>query len=173
MKKFTNVNPVDVQKDPRVCSKYIVYTSDDGDHNYLYTLVDDSHLVFVTASIYCSRKTGEKVKKLVGGTKLEVPKNALSWFVDAIENKFGKTEAEGGLPKGSFGCEEIIQGEKVIVSRMFGVPGYSFRNHSRYCYLFEDSTDPQDLPLSDELLFEKGFFKELKELANKIERGDI
>lgn len=173
MKKFINIDPVEVQKDPRVCSKYIVYTSDEGDNDYLYTLVDDSHLVFVTASIYYSRKTGEKVKKLLGGTDLEIPKSALPWFVDAVENKFGKTEAEGGLPKGSFGCEKLIQGEKLIISRMFGVPGYSFRNHSRHSYFFEDSTDPQDLPLSDELLFEKGFFKELKKLANKIDMGEI
>lgn len=50
---------------------------------------------------------------------------------------------------------------------------YSFRNHSRHSHLFEDSTDPQNLPLSDELLFDKGLFAELKLLASKIERGEL
>jgi len=45
---------------------------------------------------------------------------------------------------------------------MFGTPGYSFRNHACHSYLFDGSTDPQGLPLSDELLFKKGLFEEFK-----------
>ncbi|MCE3253123.1 MAG: hypothetical protein K0Q67_2143, partial [Cellvibrio sp.] len=87
--------------------------------------------------------------------------------------KFLKTEAEGGLPKGEFGYEEEISGERLVISRMFGTPGYSFRNHSRDSYVFKTQKRPQEAVLTDEMLFEKGLFDEFKKLAAKIDQGLI
>lgn len=175
MKSLSNINPLDVQNDPRVVSVFEDSRDDKSENDYLIILLDESHLIFATKVLYVYRNDSgvEITKKWVGGTKLEVPKEALPLFVKMIEEKFFKTEAEGGLSKGKFGCEKEIAGEKIVVSRMFGTPGYSFRNHSRHSYLFEDSTDPQDLPLSDEILFEKGLFEDFKEIASKIENGDL
>lgn len=175
MKKFSNVNPANIQDDPRIIFVFEYFNVDKSDSDYLYVLSDEDYLLFAKKILYVYRYDDgtEKTRKWVGGTKLEIPKAALPWFVKVIEEKFFRTEDQGGLPKGKFGCEEVISGEKLIVSRMFGEPGYSFRNHSRHSYLFEDSTDPQDLPLSDELLFKKGLFEELKKIAIKIENGDL
>lgn len=175
MKKFENINPIDVLADARVVLVFSDFMPHKNENDYLLILSDSDYLIFATRSLYIFKEDDgrEKVREWIGGTKLEVPKAALPWFIDAIENKFLKTPAEGAIPKGKYGCEEEIRGERLIISRMFGTPGYSFRNHSRHSYLFEDSTYPQDMPLSDELLFEKGLFEELKKLSIKIENGDI
>ncbi len=169
MKKFLNIDPLTVNADHRIFFRFNIFTSDKNDHDYIYLLMDHDYLIFVAQSVYID----ENSKELVGGTLLEIPKEGLSWFIKVIEEKFFKTEDQGGLPKGKYGFEGVIREEKLVVSRMFGEPGYSFRNHSRHSHLFEDSTDPQDLPLSDELLFKKGLFTELKKIAIKIENGDL
>lgn len=171
MTKFPNTDPVNLLSDPRVVFQYAEFRQHLGDNDYRFWLKDGNYLIWAKRGLYAPLDGAPSY--WVGGTQLEIPQEGLSWFVRVIEEKFLKTEAEGGLPKGRFGYEEEICGEKLVVSRMFGTPGYSFRNHSRHSHLWDDSTDPQDAMFTDELLFEKGLFDEFKKLAEKIEQGII
>lgn len=171
MKQFTNTDPVNLLNDPRIIYQYAEFQSHLNDNDYSFWLKDDEYLLWAKRGLYAP--LDDSASYWVGGTQLEIPKEGLSWFVNVIENKFLKTEAEGGLAKGQYGYEEVINGEKLIVSRMFGTPGYSFRNHSRDSYIFKTQKRPQDAMFTDEMLFEKGLFDEFKKLAAKIEQGII
>lgn len=171
MKKFPNTDPVDLLNDPRIVFQYTEFKPHKNDNNYCFWLKDGDYLIWAKKGLYAPLNGSPSY--WVGGTQLEIPKEGLPWFIRVIEEKFFKTEAEGGLPKGQFGYEEEICGERLVVSRMFGTPGYSFRNHSRDSYLFKTQKRPQEAMLTDELLFEKGVFDEFKKLAEKIERGKI
>ncbi len=175
MKKFPNTDPVNLLNDARIVFQSTTFIPRKNDNDYLFWLKDGEYLIWAARSVfvYIDDNNVEVERRVVGGTRLEIPKGGLSWFVNVIEDKFLKTEAEGGLAKSQYGYEEVINGEKLIVSRMFGTPGYSFRNHSRHSHLWDDSTDPQDAMFTDEMLFEKGMFDEFKKLAEKIEQGQI
>lgn len=171
MKQFPNTDPKNLLNDPRIVYQYAEFQSHLNEYDYCFWLKEGEYLLWAKKGLYAPLDGGASY--WVGGTELEIPKEGLAWFVNVIEEKFFKTEAEGGLPKGQFGYEEIINGEKLIVSRMFGTSGYRFRNHSRYSHLWDDSTDPQEAMFTDEMLFEKGMFDEFKKLAEKIEKGII
>jgi hypothetical protein len=171
MQKFPNTDPVNLLNDSRVIMQYAEFRQHLNDNNYYFWLKEGNYLIWARRGPYAPLDGGSSY--WVGGTQLEIPIEGLSWFIRIIEEKFFKTEAEGGLPKGEFGYEEEIRGEKLVVSRMFGTPAYSFRNHSRYSHLWDDSTDPQEAIFTDEMLFEKGLFDEFKKLAAKIDQGLI
>ena len=175
MKKFANTNPEKLLNDPRIVFQREIFVQHKNDSDYLFWLKDEEYLIWAARSIYVyvNDNNVEVERRVIGGTRLEIPKEGLSWFVRMIEEKFLKSAAEGGLPKGQYGCEEVINGERLIISRMFGTPGYSFRNHSRYSHLWDDSTDPQDAMFTDEMLFEQGMFEDFKKLAEKIDQGKL
>lgn len=175
MKKFSNTDPVDLLNDPRIVFQGTTFVQHKNDNDYLFWLKDSEYLIWAAKSnfVYIDDNGVEVERRVVGGTRLEIPKEGLSWFIWVIEEKFFKTEAEGGLAKGQFGYEEEIKGERLIVSRMFGTPGYSFRNHSRDSYVFKTQSRPQEAIFTDEMLFEQGMFDEFKKLAEKIEKGII
>ena len=50
-------------------------------------------------------------------------------MLNAKENKFGKQEKDGGLPKGQTGLIEVVKGECLGFS--VGMPGYYLLNFSR------------------------------------------
>jgi hypothetical protein len=171
MKKFTNTDPVNLLNDPRIVYQYAEFQSHLNENDYSFWLKDGEYLLWAKRGLGVSFDGSPR--EWVGGTELEIPKKGLSWFVNVIEDKFLKTEEQGGLAKGQYGFEEVIDGERLIVSRMFGTSGYRFRNHSRYSHLWDDSTDPQNAMFTDEMLFEKGLFDDFKKLAEKIEQGII
>jgi len=104
---------------------------------------------------------------------MEFPRNALPWFIDVLENKFFKLSRDGGLPKSQFAYEEDIDSEHLVVARMMGTPGYSFRNDSRQNYTYKTKNSPQAMDLSDDLLFEQGLFDKLKGISSKIKSGKV
>lgn len=171
MTKFHNTDPVNLLNDLRIVFKYAEFKSHLNDNDYWFWLKDGNYLIWAKSGLYAPLNGSPNY--WVGGTQLEIPEEGLSWFIQVIEGKFLKTEAEGGLPKGEFGYEEEISGERLVISRMFGTPGYSFRNHSRDSYVFKTQKRPQEAMLTDEMLFEKGLFDEFKKLAAKIEQGLI
>lgn len=170
-KIFANTDPVNLLNDSRIIFQYAEFQDHLNENDYSFWLKDGEYLMWAKTGLYAP--LDGSASYWVGGTELEIPKEGLSWFVRMIEEKFLKTAAESGLPKGEYGCEEVIEGERLIVSRMFGTPGYSFRNHSRHDYLWDDSTDPQEAMFTDEILFEKGLFDDFKNLAEKIEQGEL
>jgi hypothetical protein len=171
MKQFSNTDPMNLLNDPRIVYQYAEFQIHQNENDYYFWLNEDEHLIWAVTGLGSSFEG--RPRKWVGGSQLEIPKEGLSWFVRMIEEKFLKTAAEGGLPKGEYGCEEVIEGERLIVSRMFGTPGYSFRNHSRNSYVFKTQKRPQEAMFTDEMLFEKGLFDDFKKLSEKIDQGRL
>lgn len=171
MKKLNNTDPNGLDADPRVILKFISKNKEIMCDTLYYFLSDNGHLIFAISSMYPS--IDGLPAELVGGTLLEIPIKGLPWFINVLENKFFKTEAEGGLENGKFVYEEAVMGERLCVSRMFGIPGYAFRNYSRQDYLVDFTEDPQSIELSDELLFDEGLFDQLKIMARKIDSGEM
>jgi hypothetical protein len=171
MEIFLDTDPVNLLDDPRIVYKYAEFQAHLKDNDYSFWLKDGEHLLWAKTGLYAP--LDGSASYWVGGTELEIPKEGLSWFVRMIEEKFLKTAAEGGLPKGQYGCEEVINSERLIVSRMFGTPGYSFRNHFRNSYVFKTQKRPQEAMFTDEMLFEKGLFDDFKKLSEKIDQGRL
>lgn len=171
MKKFENIDPNKIDTDPRVILKFTEYVDAIERDSFYYLLQDDGYLIWAGRDLFPSINGAPS--KWSGGTDLEFPASGLAWFINVLEEKFFKTEAEGGLEKGKFAYEEEIMGERLCVSRMFGTSGYAFRNYSRRDYVTTLYESPQQASFSDELLFEKGLFDQLKVIAAKIENGEL
>lgn len=168
MKKFIRLDPNEIDDDPGVALKFEEYLKEIGRSWFLYLIRDGNYFIWATKSLYTP--TDGSLPKWVGGNKLEFPVSGLQWFIDTLEQKFFKTEAEGGLSKGQFAFDEIVDGEHLCVSRMFGEPGYGFRNYSRQDHVIKSYESPQQADLSDELLFEKGLFEKFKEVAQQLKQ---
>lgn len=168
MRQFTATDPNLLEIDERIILTYI-----DSDFNkehpaYCYLLLDDNYLLWARNGYAPPFK--EFPSERVGGTYIEFPKAGLPWFINTINQKFLKTEAEGGLQKGAFTDSEVINGEKLAIKRKFGVPGYGLMNFSRKGHgLLANSL--QEASFTDIMLFDNGLFEQLSDIAHKIEQG--
>lgn len=171
MRQFSDTDAATIDRDPRIILRFEEFAEELARSRFHYLLKDDGHLIWAGKTLQPS--INGSPEKWLAGTDLEFPINGLPWFIETLEQQFFKTEAEGGLPKGKFAYEEIIDDEKLCVSRMFGEPGYGFRNYSRQDHVIKSYESPQQADFSDELLFKKGLFDEFKKIASKIEAGDL
>jgi hypothetical protein len=167
MKQFKNINPSELDNDSRCIFRFVEYVESIARERFFYLLLDGDLLIWARKGI---RQIDNQIS-ISGYTEIEFPKTGLSWFIDTIENKFLKTESEGGLKREKFSYEEEVEGERLCISRMFGTSGYAFRNYSRKDYVTTLYDSPQQASFSDELLFEKGLFAQLKTIAEKLTRG--
>lgn len=167
MKTFEDVKPEEVLMDNRVAHTFTRQDETSINGTHFVILIDSNYLIFCRAYQPIATSVNPSRTEWMGGIILEVPLKGFKWLMDAIENKFFKTEAEGGLARGIFSAEIEIEGEKLSISRMFGIPGYSFTNHSRTAHWAARCglTRIQELELPDDLLFEQGYFNELKIIA--------
>ncbi|MGI1678133.1 MAG: hypothetical protein K6L75_05350 [Cellvibrionaceae bacterium] len=175
MKELTNLNPNTLQDDARVVFSY-AERSGKFDYEYFYFLIIDNDYAIWAYRTFRPERTiqGEQEPETwLGGTLLEFPKQALPWFIKSIEEKFFKTEAEGGLKKGEFTYSEIFNDEKMVVKRMFGLPGYALSNFARQSYAYTTLKSPQCAEFTDQMLFDNGLFDQLKQLGEKIARGQL
>lgn len=170
MKTFLDLDPNVLQNDPRIIFSFVENRPQYPDE-YYFLMKDGDFLIWASRGVLPAMNG--KPAKWSGGTILEFPKIGLSWFIDTLEQKFFKMEAEGGLPKGEFTYTEKVMDEELTVARMFGVSGYAFRNYDRQDYAYKTMKRPQQANLSDEILFEKGLFGQLKFIAEKITKGEI
>lgn len=173
MKKINDTDASTIDNDSRLILKLEEFAEELGRSRFHYLLKDENYLIWAGKSFQPS--INGSPEKWLASSDLEFPAKGLQWFINTLELKFFRTEIEGGLPKGKYTYEETVNGENLCVSRMFGEPGYGFRNYSRQSHLWEedDDNDPQQANFSDELLFTKGLFEEFKKIASKIENGDL
>lgn len=169
MKKFINTDPNTLENDSRIILRYSQLQSNQIRMNDYYLLQDGDYLMWARKGLFPA--LNGKPETWVGGTYIEFPKIGLPWFIKTIEEKFMKTEAEGGLKKDAFTYSEIIEGEKLAIKRQFGVPGYGFMNFSREEYIFQET--PQLAEFTDTMLFENGLFVQLINIADKINAGTL
>lgn len=171
MRNFTSVDPNTVQDDGRIILEFTTRTENLKKEKYYFLLLDGGYLIWAVKS-YFPALNGEPAD-WSGGTRIEMPKEGLQWFIKIVEQKFFKSESEGGLKKGEFSYEEEVSGEKLVVARSFGTPGYSLRNYSRQDYAYTTKTSPQEARFDDEMLFKQGLFDEFKSIAEKIDKGEL
>lgn len=171
MIKFNNIDPNTVQDDDRVILSFTAYMERLKKEKYYFLLKDAGYLIWAVKS-YFPPMNGEPAE-WSGGTRIEFPQEGLSWFINTIEQKFFKSESEGGLKKGEFSCEKEFLGENLVVARMLGTSGYAFRNYSRQDYAYTTKTSPQQASFDDEMLFKNGLFDELKKIAKQIDMDNL
>ncbi|MBA35525.1 MAG: hypothetical protein CMI14_08845 [Oleispira sp.] len=168
MKQFKKIDPTTVASDPRTVAKFA-----EADSDWIwYLLIDGSHLILAAARYHTNPKT-QKQQWISG--QIELPKQGLVWFCDTIKNKFFKTEAEGGLPKGTFGTTAEIEGENLKIYRCAnadgqGGPGYSLTTLDR---IEERGSFPEEEMFSDKMLFEDGLMGVFQRVANEIQAGKL
>lgn len=160
-----------LESDPRVVLRFVHHPPELPVNRPItcYLLDDGTHLIWAKRSWMPQVK--DRPGKWVGGSLVEFPKAGLPWFINSLENQFFKTSDEGGLPKGQFTLESEIDGEKLVIARMMGSPGYSLRNYSRHGHTLASVDGPQRMDLSDYMLFEEGLYGQLKALADKVRLG--
>lgn len=90
--------------------------------------------------------------------------------MNAVENIFPKPSDQGGLPKGQYHLEEIIDGERLRINRPVNLHGkygreygYSLTNFSR---TRPGRSTPQGLDFTDSMLFEDGLLDLMKSISN-------
>ncbi|MCG6202447.1 hypothetical protein [Psychromonas antarctica] len=170
VKKFIDTDPNLLDDDKRIILRYSHPRFDKTNTDYYYLLLDKNHLLWTSKGYFPS--INGKPAKWTGGTDIEFPKEGLLWFIKSIEQKFLKTEAQGGLEKGAFTYSEEIKGEKLAIKRQFGVPGYGLMNFSREGHGFAEG-DVQLAEFTDVMLFDNGLFKQFTDIAKQIENGEI
>ena len=90
MRHFNDIDPLTVAQDPRV----VASIQDDIEPTVTYYfLIDGDHMIV-------SNTNWKERKQKWLHYQIEFPKRGLLWYLDTLEHKFFKTEAEGGLPKG-------------------------------------------------------------------------
>jgi hypothetical protein len=171
MKQFTNTDPNTIDDDSRIILKFYQPRFNGKGLDYYYLLKDDDYLLWVSKSLF--HALNGNPEEWLAGTDIEFPKQGLPWFIKSIEEKFMKTEAEGGLKKEAFTYSEIINGEKLITLRWFGTPGYALANDSRQSYIFKTIEKRQEFCFTDSMLFDHGLFEKLKKIADKISAGSL
>ncbi|HDY7997849.1 TPA: hypothetical protein RQK61_004617 [Vibrio vulnificus] len=171
MKQFKDIDPLTVAQDPNLIAT--VLDDEEATKNYYFLLIDN-YIILATAKYFTNKRTG-KSKWL--HYQIEFPKHGLRWFLDTLEGKFFKTAAEGGLPKGKFNDEGIVDGERLKLRRAFNADGEG-EGGGGYAFITLDRKEPESVwsksyTFTDSLLFEHGMIDTMKEIAKKIDLGQL
>lgn len=169
MKQFNEIDPLTVAQDPHLIA---TLPDDKQPTKTFYFLLVEDYLIISNATYFTNKRTGESEWLHY---QIEFPKRGLRWFLDTLEDKFFKTAAEGGLPRGTFNSEGTVDGERLKLRRAFdadgqGGGGYAFVTLDRFP---EESRVCKSYTFTDALLFEHGLLDTMKDIANKIDNGQL
>ncbi|EOU3287139.1 hypothetical protein ACNVJQ_005024 [Vibrio harveyi] len=169
MKQFKEINPLTVAQDPNLIAT--VPDDEETTKNFYFLLVDD-YIILATAKYFTDKLDGESEWLHY---QIEFPKYGLRWFLDTLEGKFFKTEAEGGLPKGTFNDEGLVDGERLKLRRAFNADG---NGGGGYAFITLDRKEPESVwsksyTFTNSLLFEHGMIDTMKLIAKKIDLGQL
>ncbi|WP_411994585.1 hypothetical protein [Agarivorans sp. DSG3-1] len=168
--KFENLRVDELDNNPDTVLNFKSLRSN-GKYRFFYLLLQHDYLVLASKGIFPS--INGKPERVTGGTDIEIPKSGLQWFINAIEQKFMRTEAEGGLKREELTFSEVIDGEKLVTSRWFGTSGYALANASRNLHSNFGGEGQQEFCFTDKMLFDEGLLDNLKVIAQKIDRGEL
>jgi hypothetical protein len=169
MRQFNDIDPLTIEQHPYLVAKL---PDDRFPGTNWYFLVIDDHMIIADTEYFTNLKTNES-KWL--HYQIEFPKRGLQWFLDTLQYKFFKTEAEGGLPKGKFHDKTEIEGERLKLGRAFnadgqGGGGYSFVTLDRKETL---GSAAKSYIFTDQFLSKGGLIKVLQDIAARIARGEL
>ncbi|EGR2186138.1 hypothetical protein ACSTDZ_22155 [Vibrio vulnificus] len=169
MKQFKEIDPLTVAAHPNLVATLPDAT--DAGNTFYFLLIDD-YIVLADAQYFTDKLDGESEWLHY---QIEFPKHGLRWFLDTLEGKFFKTAAEGGLPKGKFNDEGIVDGERLKLRRAFNADG---EGGGGYAFITLDRKEPESVwsksyTFTDSLLFEHGMIDTMKEIAKKIDLGQL
>ncbi len=168
MRQFTEINPLTIAQDPRVVASI---QDDRNEHKTYYFLIDHDYMLISNATYFTNKRTGES-KWL--HYQIEFPKQGLVWFLDSMQHRFFKTEAEGGLPKGVFHDKTVMNGERIKLGRAFNADG---NRGGGYAFVTLDRKESygaaKEYLFTDQFLFNGGLIEILQDIANKIQRGEL
>lgn len=169
MRLFPDIDPLTIKQHPNLVA--LLVDNDDPRTTWYFLIIDD-YMLIADAMYFTNKRTGES-KWL--HYQIEFPKQGLLWYLDSLRTKFFKTEAEGGLAKGKFHDEALIEGERLKLGRCFGLGadgrrgGYAFVTLDR-----KDNTGfAKEYTFTDALLFEHGLIDVLDDIALKIKSGQL
>ena len=163
MREFPEVDPLTIEQHPNFIAKI---PDDRRDGESYFVLIIDNHLILATTYFH---PTFNKWLHY----QIEFPKQGLQWFLDTLRDKFFKTEAEGGLPKGKFSDKTTINGERMKLSRAFNADGKGGGGYSFYTLDRKKYDLAKEFTFTDALLFEHGMIKMFQEVADKIAAGEL
>ncbi|MBA54298.1 MAG: hypothetical protein CMK89_07575 [Pseudomonadales bacterium] len=170
MQAFDEINPFSISQNPKVIASIVDPNNQD---RTFYVLIDVNYSIIASAKMHTYPETG-KSEWLTH--QLELPKAGIKWIVNTLENKFLKLSHDGGLPADVRHFEEIVDGEKLGISRAMGLgtddnreAGYTIYTHSRK----SEWDTSKKMSFTESFLFEYGFFDILKKISEKIEKDQI
>ena len=171
MKTFDNIDPLTIKNSPSVVGSLV----DRSEINATYYLIIDNNYALIAVCDWFTNLRTKESKWLTD--QLEMPKLGIPWIVDTLENKFLKLSHEGGLPADVRHYEEVVEGEKLGISRAMNL-GSSDHREAGYNFITMSRSEPgmtigKELSFSDSFLFQHGFFDLLKRTADKIRRGEL
>jgi hypothetical protein len=109
--------------------------------------------------------------------QFEMPLEGVAWMVETIEEKFERSPADGGLPKGKFSASAVIGGEHLQLRHGVsiggeGIPGYVVNNFDRQDYITTYMEEAQEFDFTldqwnDTL---RAFYKQI---AERVAAGEF
>ncbi|HMW71045.1 MAG TPA: hypothetical protein PKD17_04460, partial [Cellvibrionaceae bacterium] len=128
---------------------------------------------FVEAFQHVNKTINSSGEEWSGGTQIEIPEQALSWVLSQIDDHQAQIMSAGRENSGRSvvlpiysGVSGSVLGEQLNVVRMKNDSGYVLENRSRRVHLpWANANWHQKLELTDQVLFEQGYWLVLKKLA--------
>jgi len=107
-----------------------------------YAYHPDEHVMMIRNTFYLYNdhvlSFTAVTEKYTGNKLMEVfPKELFAWVLWVIEDKLGKSEAEGGVRDGQYYYEGTLKGELISISPMY--KHYELMNKSRFSYPDDES----------------------------------
>ncbi len=164
MKQFPEIDPLTVDLDPTLVETLV----DDRDsHKTWLVLVNSTHVIIANKTWYERRNKWLK-------NQIEFPKRGLQWYLDTLRDKFFKTEAKSGLPKGTFNHTGEVGGERLALIRAFNA---DHKGGGGYMFVTPDRKGRLGLSrrytFTDKLLFDHGLIQVFQRVADRIARGEL
>ena len=171
MKTFSEIDPLTIQQNP-----YVVGSLADNrkPQRTIYLLIVEDYALIGVCNWFTDGETGDSEWLTY---QLEMPKTGIPWIVNTLVNKFFKLSHEGGLPADVRHYEEVVDGEKLGISRAMSL-GSGDNREAGYTIKTISRPEPGErmgkrMNFTDSFLFEHGFFDLLKTTADKIQNGEI
>lgn len=163
MKTFAEIDPKTVATHPNLIAKL---PDDRKPHKTWYFLLVDDYLIIANATFK------ERDSKWLH-YQIEFPKRGLLWFLDTLKEKFFKTAAEGGLPKGVFNDVGTIDGERLKLARAADADGHGGGGYAFITLDRKNGNLAKEYTVTDALLFEHGLMDLFEQIAAKIRSGEL